>query len=365
MTWFFILILIPYLYLLFKIYYGLLKIRPYKPSDTTELFVSVIIACRNEEKRLPLLIGDVTSQDYNPEFFELIIVDDNSIDRSFEIAKGYTNIKNLIVLKNKGIGKKKAIRTGVEASSGSLIVTTDADCRMSKKWLKTIVFFYQENNPDMVICPVTLDSRRVFLNWFKELEFMSLQGITAGTAAGGNPVMCNGANLAFRKEVYNRHADNLHDELISGDDVFLLHNIKKESGKIFWLESENVSVTTRSAPSWNSFLIQRARWISKIGSYSDIYTVILAIITFITILYQMSMLIIGFFNINFLLIFFTAFVLKSIPDFLVINNRAIHHKKKNLLWFFLPGEFIYPFYVIALLICYLFTRSSYYSQDKK
>ncbi len=359
MEWLLLLILIPYLYLLFKIYYGLLKIRSYKPSDTTELFVSVIIACRNEEKLLPHIVDDIMSQDYDPDFFELIIVDDNSTDRSYQIVKGYNN-KNLTVLRNKGTGKKKAIRTGVDASSSSFIVTTDADCRINEKWLKTIVSFYQENKTDMIICPVTLENQGGFLNWFQEIEFLSLQGITAGTAAEGKPVMCNGANLAFRKEVYNKYASDLHDELISGDDVFLLHNIKRGSGKVEWLESEDASVVTPSETSLKSFLIQRTRWISKAGSYNDSYTTILAIITMLTVLFQVSMLILGFFNMIFLLVFLTAFIIKSIPDFLILGNRALRYKKKNLLWFLLPGELIYPFYVTVLIVCYLFTRSSYF-----
>ena len=360
MEWLLLLILVPYLYLLFNIYGRLIYIKPYKPSLTTDLFVSVIIACRNEEKQISLIIDDIISQEYNPDYFELIIVDDNSTDRSYQIAKGHNNIKNLTVLKNKGTGKKKAIRTGVEASRGSLIVTTDADCRINEKWLKTIVSFYHEKNPDMIICPVTLEDHEGVFNWFQELEFLSLQGITAGTAAEGKPVMCNGANLVFRKEVFKRHASGLHEELISGDDVFLLHNIKREPGKIAWLESKNAFVTTRPEPSLKSFLKQRTRWISKTGSYTDSYTIILAIVTLFTILFQLSMLVMGFFNMVFLLVFLTAFILKSIPDFLILCNRALRHKKKNLLWFFLPAEFIYPFYVTVLFIFYLFTRSSYY-----
>jgi poly-beta-1,6-N-acetyl-D-glucosamine synthase len=236
---------------------------------------------------------------------------------------------------------------------------------MNKKWLKTIVSFCQENNPDMLICPVALENHGGFFNWFQELEFLSLQGITAGTAAEGKPVMCNGANLAFRKEVYIRHVSDLHEELISGDDVFLLHNIKREQGRIAWLESENATVITQSEPSLKSFLTQRTRWISKAGSYNDSYTTILSIVTLLTILFQISILILGFFNEIYLLLFLTSFILKSIPDFLILSNRSLRHKKKNLLWFFLPGEFIYPFYVTMLFVSFLFTRSRYLIIDNK
>jgi len=357
MAWLLILILIPYFYLLLKIYAGLLKIRPYKSPETTELFVSVIVACRNEEKSLPLLITDILSQEYNSDHFELIVVDDNSIDSSYETAMEYNNSKNLIVLKNKGCGKKKAIRTGVEACRGSLIVTTDADCRMDKEWLKTIVSYYIDNKPELVIGSVTLESRKGFFNKLQELEFLSLQGITAGTIAAGNPVMCNGANLAFRKEGYNRHAGNLHDELISGDDVFLLHSIKKESGKIVWLESEKATVITRSALTLKSFILQRARWISKARSYRDMFTVVLAIVTYITILLQLILLVAGIFDRLFLLIYLAVFLLKSIPDFMILYNTASRYKKKHLMKWFFPAQIFYPFYVVGVVLRSLFYRA--------
>ena len=53
------------------------------------------------------------------------------------ISVGY---KNLRVIKNNGRGKKQAIRTGIGVASGDLIITTDADCRMEKGWIRTISF---------------------------------------------------------------------------------------------------------------------------------------------------------------------------------------------------------------------------------
>ena len=118
---------------------------------------------------------------------------------------------------------------------------------MGKSWIRTIAAYFEENNPDMIICPVQLDGKQGFFARFQELEYLSLQGITAGTAAGGNGIMCNGGNLAFTREAYLNHADHLHMELATGDDVFLLHSLKKDPGsKIIWLESQEAVVTTTS-----------------------------------------------------------------------------------------------------------------------
>jgi cellulose synthase/poly-beta-1,6-N-acetylglucosamine synthase-like glycosyltransferase len=260
-------------------------------------------------------------------------------------------MKNLKVIRNNGTGKKLAIRTGVNAASGKLIITTDADCRMEKRWLSTIVSFFEKNRPEMIICPVEVESKSGFFHKFQELEFLSLQGVTAGTAAIGNPVMCNGANLAFTKETYNEHSENLHDELQTGDDVFLLHGIKKKSGnKIMWLESADAIATTRSAETLSSFLHQRARWISKAGSYSDRFTQVLAIVTFVTILLEWFLLIAGIFNPVFFLVLLTALLLKSVPDYLILRNTASRYHKSNLMKWFVPSQIIYAFYILFVSV---------------
>lgn len=360
MQWLLLIILIPYVYLITKIYLNLKSITPFHAKRDPELFVSVIVACRNEEKSLPLLLSDIAGQSYNPDLFELIIVNDNSSDSTFDVASGFSRIRHIKVLNNNGKGKKKAIRTGVEASAGSKIITTDADCRIGENWLKTIVSFQAEYKPEMIICPVKLEGRKGFFHRFQELEFLSLQGITAGTSAGENPVMCNGANLAFQKETYLENAGYLHHELASGDDVFLLHSIKNYPDKrIMWLESAEATAVTGTSRNIFSFLHQRARWISKAGAYRDKFTKLLAIVTFVTIAVQFLLFWAGLFSSGFLWLFIVYFILKSLPDFLVLSNVAGRYDEKSLLRWFLPSQLVYPFYVIVIVSCLLVNRAKW------
>jgi cellulose synthase/poly-beta-1,6-N-acetylglucosamine synthase-like glycosyltransferase len=360
MQWLLLSLLVPYVYFILKISGALSKIKPYRSHINPETFVSVIVACRDEEKNLPLLLSDISLQSYSQDLFELIIIDDNSSDSTFKIASDRNSIKNLKVLKNNGQGKKKAIRTGIEASSGSLVITTDADCRMGNNWVKVITSFQTENKSEMVICPVKPESGRGFFRSFQELEFLSLQGITAGTAAAGNPVMCNGANLAFPKEIYYKHAANLHEELVSGDDIFLLHSIKGEPlNKILWLESEEASVTTLVPGTFNSFLHQRARWISKAAFYRDHYTQLLAIVTFVTICLMVFLFAAGFANPLFFAIFLAALLIKTCPDYMILNNATRRYDRKNLMKWILPSQFIYPFYVIMIVLFSVRYRSNW------
>jgi biofilm PGA synthesis N-glycosyltransferase PgaC len=358
MIWLFTILLLPYFIILLKIYSHLRGTQQFNHKEVPSVKTSVIIACRNEEKDLPFLLEDLGKQDYNHALFEVIIVDDNSTDNTFSIAFDCKKIQNIKVLTNPGKGKKSAIRTGVNEANGELIITTDADCRFGKNWISTMASFYSGSFPDLIIGPVQLKSRNGFFGRFQQLEFLSLQGITIGTALANNPVMCNGANLAFKKEVYLKHSKNLHDDIASGDDIFLLHSLKKEQGsKIVCLNSPNVIVTTSQPESLGSFLNQRTRWMSKVKAYVDPFTQLVSIVTFVTIFSTLVFLITGIFDKRFLLLFLVSFIIKSIPDFLILYETTWRFNQRHLLKWFLPSQIIYPFYVIVV-ICYSLFRDN-------
>jgi glycosyltransferase involved in cell wall biosynthesis len=327
------------------------RIRPFQPGSGKNIFVSVVIACRNEAEHIYQILQRISQQNYPPELFEVIIIDDNSTDDTFDKASDFIGLKNLIVKRNETRGKKRAISQGIDIASGNLILTTDGDCIMGPDWIGTITAFYVEKNPDLIICPVIIDTTPGFFSRFQELEFLGLQGVTAGTAAARMSTMCNGANLAFKKESYLKHSENLRYDLFSGDDIFLLHSIKKEKrSKILWLESFDSIVTAASAKTTMSYLSQRSRWISKGKAYTDKTTVTLAIVTFVTILTQASFLIAGIFIPEFLLLFLAVLVIKSVTDYLILNNTTTRYGKKHLMKWFLPSQLIYPFYVLAVIL---------------
>jgi hypothetical protein len=222
---------------------------------------------------------------------------------------------------------------------------------MNTNWIRTIASFFENRKPDMIISPVQIESSPGFFGRFQELEFLSLQGITAGTALSGDGLMCNGANLAFTAEVYLKHSDKLHDEIPSGDDIFLLHSLKRAGdSKILWLESQDSLVTTNFAKSVVAFLKQRTRWLSKVKSYTDISTLFLGIVTFVTILAQIILLAAVFINPEYLPLLIAVLLLKLIPDYLILMNCCRRYGRRDLLLWFLPAQLIYPFYVLTVAL---------------
>lgn len=352
MQWLALILVLPYFWILLSVYRGLKKINTFCPGKPGNQKISVIVACRNESENIPLLLNDLAAQSYPPDLFEVIIIDDNSTDNSYGIASSFGAIKNLTVLRNNGEGKKSAVRTGVIAAKGSLIMTTDADCRMKTRWLETISSFSAASGAGMIVSPVIIEDGKGFPGKFTELEFLSLQGVTAGTLLQGSGVMCNGANMAFNREFYLSNMENLHHEIPTGDDVFLLHSMKKRGGiRIEWLESMEAAVRTSSPLSAGNFFRQRGRWISKALDYNDTYTIILGIVTFVTILMMLIIPVAALFNYTYIYIYLAILILKSIPDYLILYNTTERYGKRRLMAWFLPSQFFYPLYVL-ISVCY-------------
>ena len=125
-----------YIFLIGFFTYGWYKLKKNKKSNNNNLTkISLIVAFRNEEKNLSNIVQDIINQDYPPKKTEVIFINDHSEDKSTEILKELIIKKdNFKILELKELtGKKQALKLGIKNSTGNLIVSTDADCRIKKK----------------------------------------------------------------------------------------------------------------------------------------------------------------------------------------------------------------------------------------
>ena len=99
------------------------------PHAGTIKSVSIVVPCFNEEATLEKLIGRVLGADSSGLMVELIIVDDCSSDKSFEIASQLAELEPRIkaIRHSTNTGKGGALRTGFANSSGDIVIVQDAD----------------------------------------------------------------------------------------------------------------------------------------------------------------------------------------------------------------------------------------------
>ncbi len=349
-------ILILYTFLIAKFISGWKRLPDVeKQAEIVPLFVSVVVSCKNERNNLPQLLESIQQQSY--QNFDLIVVDDHSDDGTWEFLKNQESLfPKLKSIKNIENGKKRAIQTAIYHTSNELIVTLDADVTIHKNWLLSIVQFYQEKSSDIIVCPVKIAVENSFLHHFQQMEFASLVGIGAGAIGINRPILCNGANLAFRRESWLKSEEELHFETLSGDDIFLLQSVKKRGGKISFLKIKEAIALTKPKDTVAAFLHQRNRWASKFAIYQDKDLLLTGIAVFMLSLSLVAMFFAGFFKFFSFAVFLTMFTIKMVVDFLFFNTIKDFFDLQFSFARFLLFSFLYPFYIVVTVFSSIFGR---------
>ena len=149
-------------YIILIIYYLIgwkkTKIFVNSGSAPANLRVSVVIPFRNDSKNLEKLLADLANQDFPAECFEIIAINDHSDDINERKLAGLSQCihnGNILELPTELNGKKMALDYGIRQAKGELILQTDADCRVTERWISTFTRFYARNNsPELIMGPV-------------------------------------------------------------------------------------------------------------------------------------------------------------------------------------------------------------------
>ena len=345
------------LYLLVLIYlikgWSNLK-RPKLDTVDFKTKVTVLIAARNEEEKIALTIDDILAQDFPKHLMEVIIVDDHSTDRTAEIIRSYApqGIKLLQLNEDKPLNsyKKKAIAEAINQSTGELMVATDADCRMGPQWLSSIVNYYETRNPVMISSPVTYFEEKSLFENLQTLEFGYLVAMGASFIGNNKASTCNGANFAYRKDVfYEVGGFKGIDELASGDDELLLQKVaEKYADRIAFLKLPEAIVYTHAKANLKEFLNQRRRWASKSTKYKDKKIVALAVGIWLFNVLILVNAILSFFDVRFFYLFLLQYGLKFIFEAIFLLPVTAFFKRRGLIWLLFllsPIHIVYFVYV--------------------
>jgi cellulose synthase/poly-beta-1,6-N-acetylglucosamine synthase-like glycosyltransferase len=334
-------------------------------KSSSPSFISIVASAKNEEQTIQEFIYQIVKQDFPKTHFELIIVDDCSDDKTYELAKETLEKSGLqyqLIKQDIHFGKKKNLALAIKKSKGDIIVTTDADViYRHPNWLQSISSYFYALSPNMLVMPVDFRSEPSFLATFQITENIALTGVTAGYTGLQKPFMCNGANLAFKKNIYEL-VDGYHSHLhlSSGEDVFILESFKKINPKLVqYVLSRELIVKTSTVNNLKDLISQRVRWASKTKENRSLLNTFFALIVLISNLIFLALLVAAFKK-SVILPFLSIFALaKFVFDFLLLFLASDFLGRLKYIWWLIPFECIYWIYALYIGIVSSFYKPSW------
>lgn len=264
--------------------------------------------------------------------------------------------------------KKRALFREIQSASTPYVWTRDADIL----YPPTVLMASDLDDADLIILPLVMElpfghGLHAFFQRLVYLEYTALQALTVLSAEWGHPILCSGANLIVRRNKWLSVYSELHEEIPSGDDMFLLEAAKRHGWKIRTCPSKkelttcNLPLVTCNLPLYTppatlrAFFRQRMRWAGKAPHYTDRDILSVGFCTFLA---------------NLLVVFCPPFaLLKWLFDWTLIrtyqkrcpsachSSSATSHSLRIRLFFdALLLTLLYPFYMLICLLGGLFRQ---------
>ena len=175
-------------------------------------------------------------------------------------------------INDEGKGKKHALYRLISAAETEYVWMMDDDVVLHGLEDALTGYSLALKGTDLVILPLRMASKNEKPSLLERLqiaEYAAIQQLTIETAKRGHAVMCSGANLIAKRDRWLESYPDLHPEIPSGDDRFLLESFKRRGLKIAVSESEELTAIVRPHTEWRAFWKQRMRWAGKAPKYTD------------------------------------------------------------------------------------------------
>ena len=200
--------------------------------------------------------------------------------KDYVLPTQFSHITPIKGVNDDNLGKKHALSKLIHAATTEYVWLHDDD----------VIWPAAANNPspipsdcafgprianhhaDLIILPLRMESlanRPSLLERLQILEYAAIQELTMASASKGKAVMCSGANLIVRRQAWLECEAELHTEIPSGDDMFLLEAAKRRGLRITAIDEPDYTAIVRPVPAWRTFWRQRMRWAGKAHKYTD------------------------------------------------------------------------------------------------
>lgn len=312
--------------------------------------VSVIIAVRNEESSITRCLESLVTQDYPKESYEIIVIDDGSTDATGTVLRAFAHSNpqvRVITLSTEVGNKRAALTTGIKEAAGDILLFTDGDCTVKPRWI-SLMAAALHGRILFTAGPVVETESPGLLRQLSRMEFLGLIGVAAGLIRSGNPIFCNGANIAYRKSAFEAIGGFGSSQHFSDDEAILQRFHARDPESVSFTLDKEAVVATPSAGSLRKFWQQRVRWSSKGGVYENKSILIRLIILYFFFVVLFAGFLLAPFSATLLAVIVPIFLVKILMDWFVINKVArLLNQSVSMLPLFIAELLHVPYIVVA------------------
>lgn len=221
--------------------------------------VSIVIPAKNEESCISKTLDSVISLNYPRDKIEVIVVDNNSTDRTPIIVKDYIERhkdSNIKLVYNKKDGKSRSLNMALKIAKGEYFAILDADSIIDKNSLRNLIHHFSEKKVAAVTTVVKVYKPKTFFQKLQKIEYI--------VAAWVRELMTKTNTLAYTPGVLSVYDTNVLRKVGGFDNNNLTEDFEiamKLKYHKYNIQIEPTAITWTNVPkTFMELYRQRVRW---------------------------------------------------------------------------------------------------------
>ncbi len=226
--------------------------------------VSVLVPMRNEEENVKGLVKCLRSLDYPPEKIDILIGEDRSEDLTSQVLEqeiGFDSRFKVVPIKSDDSGlkaKANVIAQLIPHCQSSFYFITDADVRVPKSWINTMLPYHSDNTG--VVGGTTVVRVHDLWSGLQNIDWLIAQGLLFVVGSRFRSIAVSGTNMMITRTVCEAIGGYRNLPYSLTEDIGILTAARKSgfSGKNVLKQGATAEIEAQ--PDWQSLISQRARW---------------------------------------------------------------------------------------------------------
>lgn len=220
--------------------------------------VSIIVPAYNEEAHIAETIESLLNLDYPKDKLEIIVIDDGSTDRTYNIAKKYEEKYPDIVkvYRKRNGGKASALNFGIKLATGKYIATMDADSVVPREALKKMLEYFTDERVMIVIPAVQVKRKKTFIEKVQYIEYSYNNTLREIFEKLNSIYVAPGPFSVFRRELFEKIG--YFDENNLTEDMEIALRAQHHGYRIRYCPE--VIIKTETPKTFKQLFRQRIRW---------------------------------------------------------------------------------------------------------